>query len=217
MMTYLYALTEPDGEVRYVGKTAVNVRRRLVSHISEARRGGRGHKCNWIRSLLLSDAEPIILHLHTVHGDGCRDESIVIAAFRAAGIRLTNATDGGEGRTGVKRTEAEKAFLSRLHKGREISWGAKISASKKGVKFSAEHCRKLSEAQRTSPKVKQARKRGEASHHAVLTESDVRNIRQDTRTHRLIAADFGVSQANVSLIKSRRKWAHVQDEGVGQA
>src|SRR3990172_3083962 len=212
MMTYLYALTEPDGEVRYIGKTATTVRHRLISHISEARRGGRSYKCNWIRSLLRAGAEPIMLQLHEVHGDGCLDESIVIAAFRSAGIRLTNATDGGEGRLGVKRTEAEKSFLSLFHKGRKISWGDKISAAKRGVKFSKEHCIKLSKAQRTSPNVKQARiaQRGEGNSRSVLTEVDIKNIRQDTRTNRAIAADFLVSQSHITMIKSRRAWAHVQ-------
>lgn len=126
--------------MRYIGKTSGDIERRLVAHISEARRGGRNHKSRWVHSLLKRNEQPKILALITVDGDGCFDERCTIAAFRAAPfIRLANHTDGGEGRPGVRRTEAEKEFLSRLHKGRKITWGDKISAAKRGRKFTEAH------------------------------------------------------------------------------
>lgn len=43
-----------------------------------------------------------------------------------------------------------------------------------------------------------------------LTEDDVREIILDSRSQRAIAADFGIHQTNVSLIKRRKAWAHVE-------
>lgn len=150
--TTIYALTDEHDEVRYIGKTSMSPERRLVAHVSQARRAGRGHKSRWIRAMLRRGESPRLLELIVVDGDGCQDERIIIFAFRAAGVRLTNATDGGEGRVGARRTEAEKAFLSAFHKGRKITWGDKISAAKRGKKFSAAHRAALSAAQRGKPR-----------------------------------------------------------------
>ena len=45
--------------------------------------------------------------------------------------------------------------------------------------------------------------------HAKLGEAEVKAIRADSRTHRLIAADFAVSQSLVSRIKARVVWSHI--------
>jgi hypothetical protein len=44
---------------------------------------------------------------------------------------------------------------------------------------------------------------------AKLTEADVRAIRADTRSQRIIASTFGVSQAQVNRIKMRKRWEHL--------
>ena len=46
---------------------------------------------------------------------------------------------------------------------------------------------------------------------AKLTEDQVRAIRKDTRLNREIAAEYGISQPNVSNIKNRKKWANLPD------
>lgn len=51
--------------------------------------------------------------------------------------------------------------------------------------------------------------KGEDSHLAKLTETDVVMIRNDRRLHRLIADDYKVTRALVSHIKRRIIWAHV--------
>lgn len=55
---------------------------------------------------------------------------------------------------------------------------------------------------------------GERNGGAVLSEDDVRAIRrlldEDEREIQDIAAEFGVSRRTVSLIGSRKAWAHVQ-------
>ena len=44
---------------------------------------------------------------------------------------------------------------------------------------------------------------------AKLTESDVLSIRSDTRNQYVIAGEYGVSQGQISDIKSRKKWSHI--------
>ena len=57
-------------------------------------------------------------------------------------------------------------------------------------------------------------RKGAAVNFAKLTEVDVVAIRADPRSHAVIAKDFGVSQPQVSRIKSGQTWAHVGSEVV---
>lgn len=52
-------------------------------------------------------------------------------------------------------------------------------------------------------------KLGERHPAAVLTAEQVQAIRADTRSQRVIAADYEISQPHVSDIKTRRKWSHI--------
>lgn len=52
--------------------------------------------------------------------------------------------------------------------------------------------------------------KGAGQHKALLTDDDVRAIRTDHRKQHEIAAQYGISRTNVSLIKSRRSWKHVE-------
>lgn len=67
-------------------------------------------------------------------------ERALIAECRAAGERLTNCTDGGEGASGAKRTEETKRLLSEANKGKRLGMKAspetraKQSAVRKGRK-----------------------------------------------------------------------------------
>ena len=45
-----------------------------------------------------------------------------------------------------------------------------------------------------------------------LSDDDVRAIRADTRPQTQIADQYGISQSNVSQIKTRATWAHVSDD-----
>jgi hypothetical protein len=45
----------------------------------------------------------------------------------------------------------------------------------------------------------------------LITEDDVRAIRESSDKQRVIAKKFGIAQQHVSDIKCRKKWAHVPD------
>lgn len=52
--------------------------------------------------------------------------------------------------------------------------------------------------------------RGERHPRAILTELDVRSIRASTETQGVLADRFGISRAQISYIRSRRAWKHVE-------
>ena len=51
---------------------------------------------------------------------------------------------------------------------------------------------------------------GERHHKAKLTEAQVKAIRADSRSGKLIGRDYGVSDTMVYMIKTRKSWAHVE-------
>lgn len=60
-----------------------------------------------------------------------------------------------------------------------------------------------------SSAMKAACKVGEERHNSKLKEQDVRAIRQDTREHKYIASDYGVTPSCISAIKTNRSWRHI--------
>lgn len=43
-----------------------------------------------------------------------------------------------------------------------------------------------------------------------LTERDIREIRVDRRSQRVVAAEYGITQSQVSRIRLRKNWGHVE-------
>ncbi len=52
-------------------------------------------------------------------------------------------------------------------------------------------------------------RRGENSATAKLTSNDVLSIRSDSRSHCVIANDYGVAQSTVTRIKNGKRWSHL--------
>jgi hypothetical protein len=121
----IYALIDPrDGQTRYIGKTVRTPHRRLRRHLAL-------ETCNSEIALNAAEIRQIAEH-------------------RACGVRLTNATDGGEGATGWKGTAESRARLSAALKGKPKSPAhrAKVIAMVIGRKASAETKAKLSAARK---------------------------------------------------------------------
>lgn len=55
------------------------------------------------------------------------------------------------------------------------------------------------------------RANGESNGNARLTAEMVRAIRADTRKQRFICADYGIGSSTLSQIRSRKRWAHIED------
>ena len=95
----IYALCDPDtGDVRYIGRTA-NPKLRLYAHAGHARQGTRhAPATEWVRDLLAAGRKPSLRVLDVVSsGDAAMAEQRTIAAYRAAGCSLVNATHNGAG------------------------------------------------------------------------------------------------------------------------
>jgi hypothetical protein len=118
MRTKIYVLCEPDGEIRYIGKTVKSISLRLSQHLKEVRCGKKNHRCNWIRSILSGGYLPVVQFIGEVEGDGIREEIAWIVYGRQEGWRLVNGTDGGEGVTGYRFSEDAKKKLSESRRGK---------------------------------------------------------------------------------------------------
>lgn len=111
----IYVLEHPlSSEVRYLGKTVQDPRRRLQHHMTLARTGrAKTHCANWIRSLLVEGLAPVMRIVETgPDEDGWKAAEVAwIAKLRTEGVRLTNLTNGGEGLPGRKHSEETKAKM----------------------------------------------------------------------------------------------------------
>jgi hypothetical protein len=132
----IYGLLDPrDQRVRYVG-VVISSRNRLKRHIGEARRGGKTHKCNWIRSLLTENLLPIELSLETGFGESWRiAECQWIAHF---GENLTNSTKGGLGSIGFKHTPEAKLKISLAKRNPSLETRIRLGNGNRGRKDSPE-------------------------------------------------------------------------------
>lgn len=146
-MSCVYALTDlSDGAIRYVGKTNYTHTERLRVHIAEAKRGSTFPVHRWLRKhdlacgLVILEADP---------EDIAEAERSWIAVCRAAGDRLLNCTDGGEGMTGYRYSEESRAKMSESGKRRppiSDKTRAKLRAARLGKKMSPESRDRLSQA-----------------------------------------------------------------------
>ena len=100
--TYIYALSDINGNIRYIGKTSY-LKQRLYSHIKECRTKRINHKINWIKSLLSKGERPIISIIDVISiSEWQYWEKYWIEQFKQWGFNLTNQTEGGDGLHGYK-------------------------------------------------------------------------------------------------------------------
>lgn len=201
MKTKIYILSEPNGRVRYVGKTTQSLKKRLQAHKDEARRGAVNHRCNWLRSIKYAAT---ISLLSEVIGNGNPEEIALIADYRARDIPLVNGTPGGDGRSGYVTPLDVRIKISRALKGHVVTRETrrKISKSHVGKKQAApslETRKKLSLAQLgRTVSVKTRLKLSRANNTTTLT--DVKRIRRLSAqgwSQRRIASALGLSQPTV--------------------
>lgn len=115
----IYTLSDPRTlEVRYVGMTTKSLDVRLGGHLRTAHLE-KNHRARWIRSLKNAGLVPVITEIEVVpveqHAEA---ERRWIAAYRAQGARLVNATDGGDGTFGHKMSPEARKRISDSKKGK---------------------------------------------------------------------------------------------------
>lgn len=158
-----------DFECRYIGQTTRSVRERLAQHKSYAKTK-RTAVHRWFSREIAQGFDVLLVPLvsNAVWNDTERD---LLADCRAAGMRLLNLTDGGEGtpglrllgrkrpdlaernrlsagRPGHKHTEEAKARMSAIHQGKKCPWNVernKAQAGKAGHPHTDEHKQRMRE------------------------------------------------------------------------
>lgn len=88
-----------SGEIRYIGKTFKKLEKRLIAHLTDARRGGESHKNRWLRKCIDAGLRPSMWMLEEVDSGvswQAREREWIRKALEL-GFDLTNQTAGGEG------------------------------------------------------------------------------------------------------------------------
>jgi len=203
----IYALIDPrTNDVRYIGKTVRTPQRRLRRHLAESYLAAGTHKDRWLIVLRAAGIEPRIEVLERCQSltELAEAERRHISAQRAAGVALTNLTDGGDGSGGWKHTPESRK---------------KISAALSGKPKSADHRRNSGLARRgrkasDATRAKQSAERrqrgwfppprfGPANNKTKLTETERETIRsmRGVVTQRALALRFGVSHIAIGKVQ----------------
>lgn len=209
--SYIYVLVDPrTAEIRYVGVTVKVLAYRRSQHISTAKAGDKRHVSNWIRTLLSTGREPVILCVE-VTKDRSR-ENYWIAHYRAAGLDLTNLTDGGDGVLGLIPTPASRQKMSLAQTGRTASneTREKRRQALLGRVFSSETLERMrASAQNRGPetleKMRQAKLGGKqtAQHVENNRKSNTGKLRSSETKERIRAATLAYYERNGTAIRSR--------------
>jgi hypothetical protein len=118
----IYALCEPSGDARYIGKTVRTARTRRGEHIREAvqrRRQSPVH--GWIRRLVEAGDGPVVWVLEDLVPVTAlnRRECEWISAFKGWGADLLNYTGGGNGALTLSEKRKEHCRRDAAQKARD--------------------------------------------------------------------------------------------------
>lgn len=127
----LYTLSDGYGHVRYVGKTARDVRRRLIEHCRGARRPSHLPVRRWIAKMLNAGHKPVLRIVGIAGADWADRERLLIEQYREAGHDLLNLTDGGEGLAGHQFTPEHRAKIGAA----QFTNGATFACIQCGTEF----------------------------------------------------------------------------------
>jgi hypothetical protein len=152
MSVFIYSLHDPEtGHLRYVGK-AVNTARRLKNHLSRTV-FEKSHRASWIKNLKSRGLKPLQFVVEEVSEQGWENREIFyIARAHELGFDLVNGTAGGVSPVFTPETRRR---MRESHLGK-IPWNKgkicpSLSFSRKGMKFSEDHKRALSDSAKANP------------------------------------------------------------------
>ncbi len=142
MITYIYALIEPDtNTIRYIGKSD-NPKKRLRIHLTEARKNNHiSHRVNWLRKLIQMGKKPRLIILEVCNVNEWADcERKWIAKYRTDGVELVNNTDGGEGAVGYKHpiVAIDKIVVAQIKSWADPTTHTRRSLAMRGIKKSGD-------------------------------------------------------------------------------
>ena len=111
----IYGLVDPvTSQIRYVGKTSLPGKTRLLGHLAEARNGSSSRVASWLRTLAPLLPEFVVLEM-TTRDSWREDEQFWMSYFRFAGADLTNTVNGGigtdsKGPRGLSNAEKQRRY-----------------------------------------------------------------------------------------------------------
>lgn len=119
----VYVLIDPRTNFPfYVGVTTRRPNVRLSSHVNDAvHLQMRGPRYEMIRSIHGAGHRTIIAPLETVERDWPEAERFWIEYLKFLGACLTNISDGGPGRTGLKTAESTREKMRKAAAGRDLT------------------------------------------------------------------------------------------------
>lgn len=168
-MIIVYGLSSSkDNVIRYIGQTKVLSHIRLKAHVREAFGNLKKdtHKCRWIRNVIEEGYQVLITTLKedAIYNE---DEKLFIKIYKEIGIKLVNATEGGD--HAFELTQEARKKMSERKKGKKASLEtkAKLSAMRKGRKQSPEWIAK---------RIQNRKKNGTYSH-SIETKEKIRKKR----------------------------------------
>ncbi len=212
----MYAIRNTVNGKTYVGSTTVGLRRRLRHHWSALNR--RTHRNSHLqRAWDKYGAEVFVaevLELDPLDVVAC--EQLWMDALQPA-YNISRTADVA---SGYRFTDEQRARVSAALKGKPKSaeHRANIWATRQVTDEMREQMAANGRKGRGRPKSPEhrakigAQQRGDGNHRAKLTEAQVRDIKTRLASGergRHLAAEFGVAESVVSVIKHGKSWSHV--------
>jgi hypothetical protein len=137
-MTYIYTLSDENGDIKYVGKSDFPLER-LKSHLKECKKQ-KTEKEKWIYSLKCTGRKPVVEILDYIQTNNWQlYEMFWIDILKSWGYNLLNSTSGGEGSDGFRgkshtiETKIKCSLAGKKSKG-TIPWNKGIKLTKFGGK-----------------------------------------------------------------------------------
>jgi group I intron endonuclease len=220
-VVYVYLIEISGTGKRYVGQTRTSLNRRWRGHLANARNDRRlksplkaallKYGESAFRMTVLgeyaSQAETDAAEVHFIrsfgtlapHGYNLREGGLTGAHSEASKAKLR----------GIKRSEATREKMRAIVKTPE--WREHLAEARRGRPAHPNALKGLAIGWLTWKKPRP----GEANPRALLTESDVREIRRrytaGQGSQRALANEYGVHQVTVSALVRRRTWKHVSE------
>jgi group I intron endonuclease len=200
-MFYVYKLTNKLNSKVYIGKS-LDALKRLRIHIKIAKGGKEKYprKFHAIHAAIskygIENFYFEILHEVDSEEQAFELETKEVLYLKTNGVQIYNLSDGGEGNSGWHHTEESKK---------------KMSAARRGKKFSEEHRKSLSEAQSGNRHSQfgghQSTKWKEAKSKLTFNQIiEIKNMLHQQKKSRDIAKLFSVSESTISQIKHNKIW-----------
>lgn len=220
----IYYLSSPkdSNNVRYVGFTSLDLKKRWYSHINHITNDYRGR---WVNSLLKQNLKPEIHIIEEFSDyDSWQDkEKYWIKYYKDKGYKLTNGTSGGLGIFEPSKETQKNMSKSRVGQKRSEQTKKKMSEIRKGMVFTQEHRKNLSISHMgIKPSIETRKKRSESLKGIIFSEerknkiskSQIGKVVKEETRKKLSKALTGKKQSQETILKRTEKTRKIKIEQI---